>query len=138
MNSVSNIIESTISHARQRRSAWTARAAQALGWFSIGLGAVELLAPHRLTRSLGMHGHEKLLRAYGVRELAAGGLTLVANRRLGLWSRVAGDAIDATTILPALRRRNARRGRAALALAMVLAITALDVMAARAAVRQAR
>ena len=37
---------------------------RALGWFSIGLGIVELLAPRRLARTLGMQGKEDIIRAY--------------------------------------------------------------------------
>ncbi|MCV5663573.1 hypothetical protein OFN50_31615, partial [Escherichia coli] len=46
--------------------------AQALGWFSIALGAAELLAPHRMARPLGLAGQERLVAAYGVREIATG------------------------------------------------------------------
>jgi hypothetical protein len=31
-----------------------------LGWFSIGLGVVELCAPRRITRALGIKGNEAL------------------------------------------------------------------------------
>ena len=34
------------------------RAGRALGWFSIGLGLTELIAPGVLTRALGMRGKE--------------------------------------------------------------------------------
>ena len=46
--------------------------ARGLGWFSIGLGLAEVLAPRALTRGLGMEGHEQIVRAYGVREIATG------------------------------------------------------------------
>ena len=39
--------------------------AQGLGWFSIGLGVAELVAPEQLARFLGMEEHTKLIRAYG-------------------------------------------------------------------------
>jgi len=45
--------------------------ARALGWFSIGLGVVELLAPRRVTETLGMEGSETLVRAFGIREIMA-------------------------------------------------------------------
>ena len=53
-------------------SASSDRMARALGWFSIGLGMTELLAPRRITRALGMEGTEGLLRFYGAREIASG------------------------------------------------------------------
>ena len=35
--------------------------ARGLGWFSIGLGVTELLAPGAITRPLGLRGHESLV-----------------------------------------------------------------------------
>jgi hypothetical protein len=105
------------------------RMARALGWFSIGLGAIELLAPHRLTRALGMRGREGLIRAYGVREIAAGVMSLSVDRQAGLKSRVAGDGLDILTLLSAMRFDNPRKGSVALALLMVGAVTMLDVKA---------
>lgn len=46
--------------------------ATGLGWFSIGLGLIELLAPHTVSRSLGRQGHERIIRLYGAREIANG------------------------------------------------------------------
>ena len=46
--------------------------ARGLGWFSIGLGLAEMLAPRMLTEQMGMKGKEGLLRFYGAREMAAG------------------------------------------------------------------
>src|SRR3954454_4208212 len=74
---------------------------KALGWFSLGLGLVELLAPHRITRALGMEGKETLVRAYGAREISSGLISLSTEKTLGLWSRVAGDGIDIATLLAA-------------------------------------
>src|SRR5215208_7371781 len=52
------------------------RLAKGLGWFSLVLGAAELIAPQRITRALGMEGKEALVRAYGAREIASGMLSL--------------------------------------------------------------
>ena len=52
------------------------RMAKALGWFSIGLGLTELIAAKRITRALGMEGKEILVRAYGVREIGPGLISL--------------------------------------------------------------
>ncbi|MBV9236210.1 MAG: hypothetical protein JOZ94_10300, partial [Xanthobacteraceae bacterium] len=49
--------------------------ARALGWFSIGLGLAELIAPNSITRALGLRGKEGLVRSYGAREIAAGVLS---------------------------------------------------------------
>ena len=75
------------------------RLARGLGWFSIALGTLELLAPHRVTNALGMQGREGLVRAYGVRELLAGVMTLLVEKKAGLWSRVVGDGLDMATLL---------------------------------------
>lgn len=106
--------------------------ARALGWFSYGLGLAELAAPRYFTRALGMEGSEALVRAYGARELASGMLTLSLEKDLGLWSRVAGDALDIATVFTALRPSNPKRGNAVLALVMLAGITAMDVMSAQA------
>lgn len=107
------------------------RFARALGWFSIGLGLSELLAPRLVAAPLGMLGNEGLLRAYGAREIGAGIFSLSTERRLGLWSRVAGDMLDMATLLTALRRDNPKRGNVMLALGLVAGVTALDVIGAQ-------
>src|SRR4051795_6140533 len=75
------------------------RMARNLGWFSLGLGALEILAPRRITHALGMEGDEALVRAYGVREVASGILSLSTDKQVGLWSRVAGDGLDIATLI---------------------------------------
>src|ERR1700761_1031378 len=107
------------------------RLGKALGWFSLGLGLIELLAPHRITRALGMEGHEALVRAYGAREISSGVLSLSTEKSLGLWSRVGGDGIDIATLMTALRDDNPKKQNVATAIAMVAGITLLDVVAAQ-------
>lgn len=106
--------------------------ARALGWFSIGLGLTELLAPRRITNALGMEGRETLVRVYGVREIGSGILSLSVDKNLGLWSRVAGDGLDIATVLTALRPDNPKRGNVAVALALLLGVTAIDLIDAQA------
>jgi hypothetical protein len=110
----------------------TDRLARGLGWFSIALGLTELLAPRSLTRALGMEGSETLVRAYGMREIGAGIMTFSPDRGLVLQSRVAGDALDIATLLTALRADNPKRDNVAIALAMVLGVTLLDIAGAQA------
>jgi len=73
--------------------------AQGLGWFSLALGAAELLAPKKLGRSMGLE-KPKLIRGYGLREVAAGAMILARPRsqKAGVWSRVAGDVLDIGTL----------------------------------------
>lgn len=105
-----------------------------LGWFSIALGAVELAAPGALGRALGLR-RTNVVQAYGAREVATGVGLLSASRSedraAWLWARVAGDALDIATLVPVLDRRNPRRRTAAVALAAVIGVTALDVLCAR-------
>jgi hypothetical protein len=107
------------------------RLARGLGWYSIGLGLVELLAPRTITRALGLQGREGLVRAFGVRELGHGILSLSVDKQVGLWSRVAGDALDIATVLPALSPSNRKRDNVEIALVMLLGVTALDILGAQ-------
>jgi hypothetical protein len=106
------------------------RLARALGWFSIGLGAIELLAPRRITRTLGMRGNEGLVRAFGIREIVSGIVTLSPDKQIGLKSRLAGDGLDIAALLSAFRRDNPKSGNVGLALLMVGGVTLLDYIGA--------
>jgi hypothetical protein len=102
--------------------------ARFLGWFSIGLGAAELLIPKVLCRSLDVDCDEKLVQAFGAREMAAGfGILSQRNPGPWLWGRVAGDAVDLGALAAALRNSSRRRVVAA-AIGSVIGITALDLV----------
>ena len=116
----------------------TDRLAHKLGWFSIGLGLAEIFAARSISRAIGMEGSEHLIRAFGAREIASGMLTLSVDKKAGLYSRVAGDAVDLAVLSTAVRDDNPKRGNAALALAMVAGVTLLDVAAALGTRQQAR
>src|SRR3954471_19141209 len=105
--------------------------ARALGWFSIGLGVVEFLAPRRVTETLGMEGSETLVRAFGIREIMAGIMSLSVDKNAGLWARVGGDGLDAAALLSGLTADNPKKGNIALALLLVGGIAALDYRAAQ-------
>jgi hypothetical protein len=105
--------------------------ARALGWFSIGLGAIELFAPRAITRALGTEGNEGLVRLYGAREIGSGLLTLSLEKNAGLWGRVAGDGLDILTVASSLRPSNPKRGNVSLALLMLVGVTVLDIVAAQ-------
>ena len=108
------------------------RFGRALGWFSLGLGLMEMVAPQTVTRTLGMEGHEGLVRAYGAREIGAGMLSLSTERSLGLWSRVAGDALDIGTVVTIAGRNGRKRGAVCLTLAVLAGVAAVDLLAAQA------
>lgn len=107
------------------------RLARGLGWYSIGLGLVELLAPRAITRALGLQGREGLVRAFGIRELGHGMLSLSVDKQVGLWSRVVGDVLDIAAILPALSPYNRKRDNAEVALVVLLGVTVLDILGAK-------
>jgi uncharacterized membrane protein len=109
------------------------RLAKGLGWFSVGLGLAELLAPRAIANITGVSKERTgLIRLYGLREIASG-LTIFAQKKPaeGVWSRVAGDAMDLASLGMAFTSPNAKKGRLAFATANVAAVTALDVICAR-------
>lgn len=103
---------------------------QALGWFSIGLGLAELLAPRALGRAIGVGDHPGVMRMLGVRGIVSG-LGMLSERSPGTWawSRVAGDAMDLALLGAASRSPEADPTRIAITTAGVLGVTALDVYA---------
>ncbi|MGH8178817.1 MAG: SRPBCC family protein [Steroidobacter sp.] len=106
--------------------------AQALGWFSIGLGLAEVLAPRALGRAIGVGEHPAILRMLGVREIISG-IGLLSERAPGswAWSRVAGDAMDLALLGAAMRSPDAQPQRIAIAATTVLGAAALDVYASQ-------
>lgn len=102
-----------------------------LGWFSIGIGLAELLAPDRFRQGFGLPVRRGVFRgAYGLREIAAG-VGLLSARGFSpafLWARVGGDLLDLGTLGSALQRPGAHRARTAAALGSVLGVTALDLL----------
>ena len=114
-----------------RRHGNEQRLANGLGWFSIGLGLAEFVAPGQVARLIGMRdtgGRRALLRTYGLREVAAGVGILSQPLPAGwLWGRVAGDVLDLATLGSALAGKNSDRARVAVAAAAVAGVTALDI-----------
>jgi hypothetical protein len=99
--------------------------ARGLGWFSIGLGLAEVLAPRALTRGLGMEGNEQIVQAYGVREIATGIGILSSNQPAPwIWGRVGGDALDLATLATGLKQDNPKKDNVELAVVAVAGVTA--------------
>jgi uncharacterized membrane protein len=105
------------------------------GWFSIALGLTEIAMPRLFSRWIGLEPRARtswILRAVGVRELAAGvSLLAMPHRPEPLWSRVIGDAMDLALLGMGARSRRRHAMRLAGALTAVASATALDVLAAR-------
>ncbi len=109
------------------------RLAKGLGWFSLALGTTELLAPKFIARISGIPERRAgTIRLFGLCEIASG-ISIFAQKNTAgaLWSRVAGDALNLTSLGVACTAPDAKRGRITLATANVLAVTALDVIAAK-------
>lgn len=105
--------------------------ADGLGYFSLALGAAELLAPHALARWLGRPDDAGALRACGLREIGTGlGVLRGDSRAFWLWARVSGDLVDLALLGRGLK--GPRRANAGIALGTVAAVTLLDVLCARA------
>ena len=111
------------------------RLASSLGWFSIGLGVAEVVLPGKLAQVLGISSKDanrNLLRAYGLREIAAGIGILSQPQAAGwVWGRVAGDVVDLASLGSALASNETNRTRLGTATAAVLGVTALDVFCAQ-------
>jgi hypothetical protein len=76
------------------------RLAKGLGWFSVGLGLAELLAPRAIASISGVSKERTgLIRLYGLRELSSG-IAIFSQKKPteAVWSRVAGDALDLVSL----------------------------------------
>ena len=102
-----------------------------LGWFSIALGIAEVFAPGAVARLIGVdeREHTRLLRAYGVREIAAGvGILTRPKPTYWMWNRVVGDTIDLASLRRAMGDENNDKSRLTMATLAVAGVTALDIV----------
>jgi uncharacterized membrane protein len=105
--------------------------ANGLGWFSIGLGLAELLAPGMMSRVVGaQERHGGLMRFLGLREIGAGIMILSGARAAGCWSRVAGDLMDLSLLGGTIGASETDKGRAIGSTAAVAGVTVLDAITA--------
>lgn len=114
--------------------------ARGLGWFSIGLGFAELVAPGRISSKLGLQGEKGAVQAFGLRELISGAAILSSKGRAPhwLWARVAGDIMDMGLLQTAHPVGQERRMTLNVAKAAVLGAAALDLIAAQKLTRQSK
>jgi uncharacterized membrane protein len=106
--------------------------AQGLGWFSIGLGVAQIVAPRGMNRLIGVNDTDRnknVMRAVGVREIAAGIGLLSDPKPTGFAvARVAGDVMDLAMLANAFRSPENERGKTAFATAAVVGVGLLDVL----------
>lgn len=111
--------------------------AKFLGYFSLALGATQVLAPRFLGRLIGVGGHPTAMPLFGLREIAAGVGILATDRRAEfLAARVGGDVLDLAALFRAwIDASEADRLRIVSAGIAVAGVTALDVACATAHAR---
>jgi hypothetical protein len=110
------------------------KAGLGLGYFSIALGLLEVAAPGRLARLLGVENDtaRNTIFAFGLRELLAGGALLRGPAvSTNVWNRVIGDLLDAGALRLAARSSGSKRS-IAFAGGVVAGAFVADVLTARA------
>lgn len=123
-------------HVRPRGKQEAAGVANFLGWFSLGLGVAEIVAPHAVSELIGVKPTRKnrsVMQAMGVREVVKGVGILANDRpRDWLWGRVAGDALDLALLGRAMTTHSVKKERTASAIGAVLGVAAMDLLTAQA------
>ena len=107
--------------------------AKPLGWFSLALGAAELLMPRKIAAAHGAPEGKNVVRGFGAREIAAGAAVLARpTSPLPLLARAAGDVLDIGAAGMAVRKASGTTRKIAVAsLATVVGFLALDLLVAR-------
>lgn len=116
------------------------RASKALGWYSVVLGATQILKPEIVARMSGLddRGGREVIRFTGFRELITGvGILARPRDPRWLWVRLAGDVIDLAFLGYKVGTSRSRL-RLLGSMASVLALTAVDGMVAANLQRPAR
>jgi uncharacterized membrane protein len=117
------------------RGAMDESLANGLGWFSIGLGMAEVLAPRAVASLIGVRDDDRtrnVLRGYGLREIATGvGILTQPNAAAWLWGRVGGDFLDLASLGSAYTSDDSDNARLTFATAAVAGVTALDIYTAQ-------
>lgn len=105
---------------------------RSLGWFSVGLGMAELLAPRALGRMIGVGNQSTVLRMCGVREIVSG-VGLLSGRAPATFamSRVVGDVMDLALLGASLRSPHSNPTRVAAVATAVAGVAALDLYASK-------
>lgn len=108
------------------------KVATGLGWFSIGLGLAEVLAPRAVGRIAGVR-RPGLVFLCGIREIATGVAILRSsgNPAPWVWGRVAGDAMDLAILAEPLTTGDSEeRTKALVSMGAVAGVAFADAMTA--------
>src|SRR3954470_24327670 len=102
-----------------------------LGWFSIGLGATEILAPGLVARISGAPDSERsraVIRTYGGREIAQGIAILSSMPRPAgwMWGRVARDVLDIGSVAAGMLSKDGNGPLGIIAMTSLVGVTAID------------
>jgi hypothetical protein len=111
----------------------TLAAARGMGWFSLGLGAAQVLTPGLVGALTGVR-NKKLMQMYGLRELVCGlGILNSEQPANWMWARLAGDAMDFATLLEVLASGDESRvDEAAMSMIAVIGAAVTDAACATA------
>lgn len=116
-------------YPRRKRPAHAApeQLARGLGWFSVGIGIAQVVAPRTIARLCGVPVPPPLMVLCGLREIACG-LGLLTQEQPQPWikARLAGDTVDLVAFGCATLVPGADRRRIAVAGAAVAGISVLD------------
>ena len=118
---------------RNRRAQLSAEDfAWGLGWWSLGLGLAQVLAPRTMSRLTGVPLPRALTMLCGVRAIACG-VGILTQERPDPWMRVrvAGDAFDLAVVATGALLPGTRRGRVGIAGAAIAAVAAADLYCTR-------
>jgi hypothetical protein len=113
--------------------------ARGFGLLSLAVGGLEIAAPGRFARWLGLKkAHGPIVTGYGARELATGAALLAARSpHPFLWGRLAGSLLDVATLAIGFRRSR-KRANLAIALGLAAAAAAVELALALQLARSAR
>jgi hypothetical protein len=119
---------------RHRPAVGPVALADALGWGSSLLGAPMTLAPRRFVQAIGIRPDRRtvsLALVVGIREHAATlNILAMRQRRIGMWSRVAGDVMDLSLLAAAFLHRRQDERRLVAAGTVVAGLLAADLVTA--------
>jgi uncharacterized membrane protein len=124
---------------RNRGPSSSERIARGLGWFSIGFGVAQMVAPRAMARLTGLPLPPLATRLCGLREVACGiGILTQPEPRPWVQARIAGDAMDLAVCAGALLVPGTDRRRALATTGALAGVTLLDAYCSRELARTGR